>query len=212
MNERYNNETPMGKTRKSAASAKPKAKAASSVHIQSAEKTPQQKKAARKAKEKQDREKRRALNRKYYNPPTKRYKTLRRIWWVVLVSAIVCTGLSFVLRSVEPVEISYVVLGLAYACIIGAFYLDFSPIRKERERYQDEMVAKETKAARAAEKKAKAEARAQKAEGAEKGDAAKTDEAEKAAKPRLFGLLPAKKTVPAEGEKATEDKAAKESK
>ena len=48
MNERYQSEDRKGATRKSAASAKPVSKAASSVRIQSTKKTPQQKKAERK--------------------------------------------------------------------------------------------------------------------------------------------------------------------
>ena len=48
MNERYQSEEHTGVSRKSAASAKPKAKAAASVIVQSSEKSPQQKKAERK--------------------------------------------------------------------------------------------------------------------------------------------------------------------
>lgn len=48
MNERYTTDNHKGATRKSAASAKPVTKAASSVRIQPTEKTPQQKKAERK--------------------------------------------------------------------------------------------------------------------------------------------------------------------
>ena len=45
MNERYTSEERTGTTRKSAASAKPKAKAAASVTVKSAKKTPEQRKA-----------------------------------------------------------------------------------------------------------------------------------------------------------------------
>ena len=50
MNERYTSEERTGTTRKSAASAKPKAKAAASVTVKSAKKTPEQRKAEEKAK------------------------------------------------------------------------------------------------------------------------------------------------------------------
>ena len=50
MNERYTSEDRTGVTRKSAASAKPKAKAAASVTVKSAKKTPEQRKAEEKAK------------------------------------------------------------------------------------------------------------------------------------------------------------------
>lgn len=49
MNERYTSEERTGTTRKSAASAKPKAKAAASVTVKSAKKTPEQRKAEEKA-------------------------------------------------------------------------------------------------------------------------------------------------------------------
>ena len=49
MNERYQSEERRGVTKKSAASAKPKTKAAASVYIKPTEKTPQEKKAARRA-------------------------------------------------------------------------------------------------------------------------------------------------------------------
>ena len=54
------------------------------------------------------------------------------------------------------------VLGLAYVCIIGALYVDFSKIRKVRRAYQEEMMAKKTKEMRAAEKQQKAAQRAAK--------------------------------------------------
>ena len=57
---------------------------------------------------------------------------------------------------------TYVVLGLAYVCIIGALYVDFSKIRKVRRAYQEEMMSKKTKEMRAAEKQQKAAQRAAK--------------------------------------------------
>ena len=66
MNERYQSEDRKGATRKSAASAKPVSKAASSVRIESTKKTPQQKKAERKQQRAKDAER----DRQFYNPPT----------------------------------------------------------------------------------------------------------------------------------------------
>ena len=85
MNERYTSEERTGVTRKSAASAKPKSKAAASVTVKSAKKTPEQRKAAEKAARKEAAAKQREVERKYYKPDTPRYKRLRAIWWVVFI-------------------------------------------------------------------------------------------------------------------------------
>ncbi len=185
MNARYTNEEHQGKSRKSAASAKPKAKAAASVRVQPKEKTKQQKKAEQKAQKKEQRAKQAELDRKYYNPPTAEYKRLRRLWWACLIGAIVSTALSWLLRSVEPVYISYVTMALAYVFIIAAFYIDLSKIRKVRRKYQEEMMAKSSKEARALEKQQKAAARqaAAREEEQKDGEAA----AEEPKKKSLFG-------------------------
>ena len=96
MNERYTSEERTGTTRKSAASAKPKAKAAASVTVKSAKKTPEQRKAEEKAARKAAAAKQREVERKYYKPDTPRYKRLRLIWWILLIAAIGCTTWSFV--------------------------------------------------------------------------------------------------------------------
>lgn len=180
MNERYTSEDRKGTTRKSAASAKPKTKAAASVRIQPTEKTKEQKKAERKA----ERAKRSERDREFYNPPTERYKKLRRLWWVLLGGAIVLTVFSFVGQQWFPAEATYVTLGLAYVFIIGALYVDFSKCRKERQRYADEVMAHKTKSQRAAEKQQKAAERAAKAE-AESAPAA--EEPKKRGLAGLFG-------------------------
>lgn len=203
MNERYTAEDRTGKTRKSAASAKPKAKAAASVRIESAKKTPQQKKAEEKARRKEEAAKQRELDAKYYKPDTERYKKLRRCWWLCLIGAAVCTIVSFVFQSYMPVWLAFGILIGAYALIILAFYIDFSKIKKERAAYQARMVALEEKQ----KKKAKAEAGKAAAQGkkaeAPKGQEAAEEaaEAEKPAKKTLFSGL--RKAKPA-------DEAAKE--
>ena len=145
MNERYQSEEHTGVREKSAASAKPKAKAAASVIVQSSEKTPQQKKAERKAEKRKLRDEQRELDRKYYNPDTKRHKNLRRGWWACLIGAILCTVASFFGRGFFPDWFSLVTLFLAYGLIIMAFYIDFSKIRRERRNYQERMIALEEK-------------------------------------------------------------------
>lgn len=158
MNDRYQTDEHRGQTRKSAAAMKPKSKAAASVRVQPKEKTKQQKKAEKKV----ARQKQSDLDRKYYNPPTPQYKRLRKIWWALLIGAIAATALSWVGRSWFPDAVSYVMLGAAYVCIIGALYVDFSKIRKVRRAYQEEMMSKKTKEMRAAEKQQKAAQRAAK--------------------------------------------------
>ena len=166
MNDRYQTDEHRGQTRKSAASAKPKTKAASSVRMQPTVKTKQQKKAEKRV----QRAKQAEIDRQYYNPPTAEYKRLRKVWWGLLIGAIVLTALSWVGRSFLPEAGTYVSLGLAYACIIGALYVDFSKIRKVRRAYQDEMMSKKTKEMRAAEKQQKAAERAAKKEAAAKAE------------------------------------------
>ena len=183
MNDRYQTDEHRGQTRKSAATMKPKTKAAATVRVQPTQKTKQQKKAEKKA----VRAKQADLDRQYYNPPTPQYKRLRKIWWGLLIGAIVLTALSFFGRSFLPEMGTYIALGLAYACIIGALYVDFSKIRKVRRAYQEEMASKKTKEMRAAEKKQKAAERAAKQEAAEKFEESKAAEAEKPKKRGLFG-------------------------
>ena len=166
MNDRYQTDEHRGQTRKSAASAKPKTKAASSVRMQPTVKTKQQKKAEKRV----QRAKQAEIDRQYYNPPTAEYKRLRKVWWGLLIGAIVLTALSWVGRSFLPEAGTYVSLGLAYACIIGALYVDFSKIRKVRRAYQDEMMSKKSKEMRAAEKQQKAAERAAKKEAAAKAE------------------------------------------
>lgn len=167
-NERYSEENAgQGSTRKSAASAKPKSKAAASVMVKSAKKTPEQRKAAQKQAQKAAREEQRRLDRKYYNPDTDRYKFLRKLWWGCLIGAVAATALSWFTREIEPGMISMILMVLAYALIIGAFYIDFSKIRKERIAFQDRMIKLEAEQAKAEKAAARAERLAQ--QGKKKG-------------------------------------------
>lgn len=181
MNDRYQTDEHQGQTRKSAASMKPKSKAAASVHMQSTTKTKQQKKAEKKA----ARAKQAEVDRQFYNPPTPEYKRLRRIWWALLIMAILMTILSWAGRSFLPEVATYVALGLAYACIIGALYVDFSKIRKVRRAYQQEVLSNKSKEVRAIEKQQKAAQRA----AAKQQAAEKTDEAVVVEQPKKRGLF-----------------------
>lgn len=187
MNERYTSEERSGVSRKSAASAKPKAQAAASVIVKTAEKTPQQKKAERKAERKKAQAEQRELDRKYYTPDTKRYKTLRRWWWITLIGAIACTALSFLGRELMPDAVAMGVLFAAYALIIIAFYIDLSPIRKERRAYQERMIIEEERQKKAE----RAAARAERAQQAQKKGSGKNQN--RHAKPKA--VAPAKDAV-----------------
>lgn len=205
MNDRYNSEEHTGKSRKSAASAKPKTKAASSVVIKSTEKTPKQKKAEAKEARRKAQDEQRALDRKYYTPDTPRYKTLRRIWWALLGGAILCTIVGFVGREALGEVGSMVVVFIAYALIIGAFYVEFSKVRKERRAYQVRMIAleeKQKKAERAEQRTARAEGQRKKGSGknasrnpktqakaAAENEAAEQDKAQTEEAPKKKGLF-----------------------
>ena len=189
LNERYTTDEHRGTTRKSAASAKPKSKAAASVRMEP-EKTRKEKKAEEKAKRKEERAKQDELDQMYYNPPTERYKRLRRIWWVLLVAAIVCTVVAFAANSFLPKPVTYVTLAGAYGFCIAAIVLDCTAIRKERQAYQKEIT--ETKEYREAEKQKKA---AQREVERKHSEEAKEAEAEPEAKKssKRFGSKKKKK-------------------
>ena len=174
MNDRYNDENRKGKTRKSSASAKPKAQRAATVR-DPAPKSKKQKKEEARERERVAEQRVNALQGRYES--TEGYKRLRRIWWVLLVGAILCTALSFaVSRNEELSQFSMPVMIAAYALIIGAFYLDLAKIRKERRIYNASIVNSKSKEARREQKRIKAEIRAQEKEAAEKFDTAEEEE------------------------------------
>lgn len=195
MNERYTSGEVKGQTRKSAASAKPVTKAAASVHIQTKEK-PKKKGFFAKAmggssadagqgKKKPNASAVQEAN--FYNPPTERYKRLRRIWWIMLAVAVVFTAASFALNMFMPdnMALNVITLVIAYGSILGALYLDFVKIRKERDRYREQVMGDKSKAAKRARKEAAERAAAEQAE-AEKRAAERR--AKKEARKVRFGL------------------------
>lgn len=213
MNERYQTDKHQGTTRKSAASAKPKSKAAASVTYSSPKKDPKAKKAELKAQRRAESEKQREIDRKYSTPDTERYKKLRRIFWATMVGAIVCVVASWLLRGVQPEWLAMAALILAYVLIIFAFYIDLSKVRKERRAYQARMMAKEAaelkerekaeRAARAAQPKkkgaanAKAAASKEQAASDEASEEASGGQAAEPASKKKFGFLSRKKEAEA---------------
>ena len=177
MNERYNEENRSGKTRKSASSAKPKTARASTVR-DPAPKTKKQKKEEARERERQAAEKAEFMQARYEE--TEGYKKLRRLWWVLLVGAILCTALSFVFQRDEGLkQLSMGVMIAAYVLIIAAFYIDLGKIRKERKLYNAALANNKAKEARREQKRLRAEKREQEKEAAEKFEAAKAEEAAK---------------------------------
>lgn len=170
MNERYQSDKRQGTTRKSAASAKPKSKAAASVTYSAPKKDPKAKKAELKAQRKAASERQREIDAKYSKPDTERYKKLRRIFWASMIAAVVCVAASWLLRTVQPEWLAMGALILGYVFIIFAFYIDLSKVRKERGAYQTRMLALEIEEQKQKEKAERA-ARAQQRKG--KGAVAK---------------------------------------
>lgn len=199
MNERYTaDEARTGSSRKSAASAKPKAKAANTVTVVSGAKTAKEKKAAAKERQRVERDKQRKEEAKFYAPPTQRYKTLRRWWWICLIGAIVFTILSWVFQSKADsltATPSVVAMVLAYVAIIGALVIDLGPTRKERKRYAAAVADKDSPehaAFKEAEKAAKEAEKADKAKAKAAYDASKAGAAAKAAEGGLLDKLKAR--------------------
>ncbi len=190
MNDRNQRED-LGQSRRSAASAKPKAKAHASIRVEG-EKKPQQKglfgqakkraqkTAGQKSSSKQDRE----AQSLYYDPGTPEYKKWRKYWWISIAAALVLTTLSFALQMVLPADfgwVTWVILGLGYALLFFSLWIDFSKVRKIRKEYAEKMSNPKSKAAK---REAKARAEAQAAEAAER---AARKAARKANRPAFLG-------------------------
>ena len=157
-NERYTvekDERRVGSTAPKAGSAKPASKAAASVRVQTSRSTmsKRQKTMADQSMTKEEKKaakaKERELENLIYTATTvltnkdEKYKKLRRIWWGLLISAVVFTALSWITLStgVGGQVLSIVVLVLAYAGIIGALIMDFTVIRKRRNVFRDKVNA-----------------------------------------------------------------------
>lgn len=125
MNERYQKNTaPSGKTRRSAASAKPKRDSAPGSSSSSAKKPEA---------------KRQPL---VINPPTEEFRRWRRIWWMLLGGSLVFTFGSLAVhqwlgRTGTPGTIGSVLLGLGYVGIFAALYLDWTKLRRLRREWME---------------------------------------------------------------------------
>ena len=141
-NPRYQKDhEPAGQTRKSAAAAKPKRDSSSAP-------TKSGKKSSSKSAKSSSTAKRRPL---MVNPTTPEFKRLRSIWWGLLVAGLVLTTISWAMRTYLvaswAITASNVVLGLAYAAIFYALYLDWTKMRPMRQvAYQTGATTKPAKA------------------------------------------------------------------
>ena len=181
-NERYSDENRKGKTRKSAASAKPSSGRAATVRGPAPKSKKQKKEERRQREEKRDQQLRAMAPdaRRFEEQPE--YKRLRRYWWICLIAAIACIAVSFLTSRTETLTFLYIPLLVAgYVLVIVAFYIDLGKIRKMRKKYEQTQVLGKSKQARAAQKKARAEARAQQKEAEEKFEEAQAAKEEKKA-------------------------------
>ncbi|MGI6105258.1 MAG: hypothetical protein ACOYD7_03585 [Raoultibacter sp.] len=174
MNDRYSEEN-KGKTRKSAASAKPKAKAASSVRMQGtapAKQTKAQKKEAkaqRRAEEKSVRE----FEGRNYAPNTPEYKNWRKAWWASIIFAGIFLASSFIIQNYFPEngEVYITVLIGTYVFIAFGLWIEFWKLRRMRNAHYESLKSVQTKEQRQKEKEQKKAEREAKA-AAESGEPA----------------------------------------
>lgn len=179
MNERYQSKPPAGQTRKSAASAKPATKAAASVYIQGRKSNTkvgffaraQAKSAAAEAKRDAARKRAgdtnpRRVKPEYYNVPTQEYRTVRRVWWILIAFALVGMLLSVLARDFFPdnIFVATGIMAVSYIAIFAALFLDLFKTRKIRLRYQAQCEAelKSKAGKRAAKERARLEREQQK--------------------------------------------------
>lgn len=156
-NERYTVEREgrsQGGSKPRAASAKPASKAAASVRTTSKPK-PKNAKQRAMAEMNMSKEEKRAIRAKEREADNiaytavdiltrkdEKYKKLRRTWWVLLVLAVVFTVLSWATMTMNvPMAVNVAALILAYAAIIGALVMDFTVVRKCRNKHRDKVAA-----------------------------------------------------------------------
>lgn len=136
MNERYQKNTaPTGKTRRSAASARPKRPIGEGGSKPAAK--------AKKAKA--------SVSRPSYadlQPQTDEYKRLRRVWWGLLLASLVLTSASFFVNKTNARIGTYMIL-VGYGLLGGALFIDLTKLRRMRK----EWAASQARPAKAESKK-----------------------------------------------------------
>lgn len=202
MNERYQNngEKNVGKTRKSAASAKPVTKAASSVRVvdPSAKKQSRglfggKKNTSSSTKSSKEKQAERVSSQPVLTPEEmveyKKWGRIRNILFGVAIALTLMGPLVF-FRTGMATSGYYVVLGIGYAAIIAAIYVDLRKVQKLRRKNvstrTDDRSKKATKQRKEAKAAAKARAEQEAAQAALVEEAKAMKEAEKG-KRGLFG-------------------------
>lgn len=118
LNERYQKHTaPSGKTRKSAAAAKPKRDAGTASKSKSSS---------------------RSGSALLGNPDTEEFRRLRKWWWLLIGGSLLFTAVSLGLQQWTPYEsAASVLLGIGYTLIFYALYVDWFKIRKLRKEWAE---------------------------------------------------------------------------
>jgi hypothetical protein len=127
-NPRYQKDK-LGKTRKSAASAKPKRATGESGSKSTSKSSSDEKPKSR-------------FFQPLPVPDTPRFKRWRKIWLGLLVAAVV---FSLAAWSQRGTQLGTVGLVAAYTCIFSAVYIDVTKIRRMRKEYADELDRKGSK-------------------------------------------------------------------
>ncbi len=213
MNERYTEER-TGKTRKSAASAKPATKAASSVRVQGAKQEKpkgffaraaakanqnEAQKASDKAKKRDAREDRFA----YREPDNPEYQKWRRIWWGLIILALVLTAGSMFLLNGVGSQAGMITLGAGYIALAAAIVVDLRKVRRLRDRTYMENRSDRSKEATRTRKQQKAERKQREAEMVEEAQRKEEEKESRKQSRKLFG----RKSEQSDGQ-ATQDEAA----
>lgn len=135
MNQRYRDEERTGKTRKSAASAKPATQAGASVRGV-VTKDPKARRKQERAKERERQERANSVPVEY----TPKERFWRRIWWATLVGALVCLVISWMAMRISTeyvVQITYGSMIAAYAFLAAMIFIDIKFVRPARKRAQE---------------------------------------------------------------------------
>ena len=176
MNERYTGEERAGKTRKSAASAKPTSKAASSVRVQSSKPAEKPKgffsrarneagkDAGTRAKEKAQKQSAREERFAYHDPDSDEYKKWRRIWWICIGGAIALTALSMYLLNSVGSQAGIATLIGGYILLGASIFIDIKKVRKIRDQHHAQTRLNRSKEATKTRKQQKAERKQREAE------------------------------------------------
>lgn len=121
-NPRYRKDAELGKTRRSAASAKPKRSVGSAGGSGGSAKKSDSK----------------GKSSAYIAPDTPEYKRWRTIWFASLAGAVVFSLLGLLTHKTVP-TVGTISLALAYALIFGGFFVDLTKLRPMRQEWQQAM-------------------------------------------------------------------------